>query len=131
MHGDDESEPLYNRELVECCRTYREGGFTRAFLLLRDEHKIKIKSKRAPRVDGGFNRIFYISLNGKRAKRVGLGEVKDELIVVWNLMCDAFTDFKMSEDYDADADIDFDDSYEWVDYMHIVNDENIHEICDT
>ena len=87
-----EPECDYDRDLVECCRTMHDGGFLKAYRLLK-------------RGDVS----YAVNPNDD------LMNTKEHLELVFNDLCNAWFDYSRSDDYDdTHADV-FDDEADWLD----------------
>lgn len=82
----------YDAYLIECCRTIHDGGFVKAYRMLK-------------RGDASY------AVNPK----YDLTDTKDHLELVFNALCDAWFDYTRSDDYDDAHDGMFDDQADWLD----------------
>jgi hypothetical protein len=96
--------PEYDRELIECCLKMYDGGFVKAYRLLKRR-----------------DNSFTVNLDAH------IQDIKEHLELVYNSMCDAWYDFKTSDDF-GDDDYDFDDDTDWLDVCYkVVFKENLYE----
>ena len=142
--GDDELEeaPLYDADMVECCKTWKDGGFVQAFRIMQsnpDKYDnqinyrykcdlVKVTEAHKKKNDTPLYTKTYkkVDKNGKEVN-IHFSQIKDEGEYVFNALCDAWYDFKRSDDYDEDIHGDlFDDDTDYVDVMgECVNARNI------
>ena len=134
-YSDDDTKP-YNAELVECCKTWQDGGFVKAFRILNDdrqcfEQKLSFKCKRNNK-DDGVIRTYTLSVDGKRPQPMSLATIREKLEDYFLLLCDAWYDYKVSKDYDYDNDsMLFSEEWDWLDVgLQFVHCDNIEEFMD-
>jgi hypothetical protein len=90
--------------LIECCLKIYDGGFVKAYRLLKRR-----------------DNSFTVNLDAH------IQDIKEHLELVYNSMCDAWYDFKTSDDF-GDDDYDFDDDTDWLDVCYkVVFKENLYE----
>jgi hypothetical protein len=91
---ETETKPTcdYDQELIECCLTMHEGGFMKAYRMLK-------------RGDASY------AVNPKD----DLMDTKDHLELVFNALCDAWFDYTRCDNYDDTHDGMFNDEADWLD----------------
>lgn len=106
IETETEPECDYDRGMIECCFKMYEGGFVKAYRMLK-------------RRDVSYAVNPYDDLT----------DTKDHLELVFNALCDAWYDFSRSDDFDADTHADmFDDDADWLDVCGLlITHENIKE----
>jgi hypothetical protein len=148
--SEEEYIPCYDADIVECCKTWTDGGFVQAFRMMQSNpekyddritHRYKCdlvqvteptirKKKKTDEADAPMYKKTYkkIYRNGETVD-ISFGQLKEELEDVFNCMCDAWFDFKRSDDYNDNIHDDiFDDEVEYSDVMgECVNADNIKE----
>lgn len=114
----------YDEYLVECCKTWRDGGFVKAYRHWnKGKFSLHCNNKRA----------YTISIEGTRKRPITLAGIRDELEDLWIEMCDAWFDFSRTNDFwdNQDDDYDFDDEIDWLDVSHtLVNTDTIDSFID-
>lgn len=119
---DDETADVpYDAALVECCKTWREGGMAKAYKLINGFFTIKsnMKDVKLGNDDNGMGRIakpYIVQKTDRKAHPASLTDVKELMEDIYDLMCDEWFDYTRSDDYNEETDADlFDDQAEWLD----------------
>lgn len=116
----DDDVKTYDADLVECCKMWHCGGFTRAYRLVISPDELIIAESKEPKAP------YMMHTLGDRPQICSLPEVKAKLENVWDAMCDAWCDYTNAEDFDhTDKDL-FDDMTNYEDVADdLVNEETI------
>lgn len=123
---DSDDDVAYDKTLIECCRTFYDGGFVQAYRHLQKEKGMFITCTNNKHSDGAFTRSFKMSIDNEKLKQVSMSDVKDALEDVFLDMVNAYTDYTTSDDFDES--IDFSDDLEWLDVCNrVVNHDNIEQ----
>lgn len=118
----------YDEVLVECCKTWLDGGFVKAYRKMQGELDMVLeKSGKTTKkvIEGTFVNSLLMHRHGKKTK-VTIGDVLTELEEVFVSLCDAWYDYCRSEDFnECDAYL-FDDDARWCDISYkVFNDETM------
>jgi hypothetical protein len=97
VHDNELYDIDYNKQMVEWCKAFNEGGFVKAY---RNQTAIRIKEKDYKRTMG-------------KDIMTNLTKVRDMLEDVFCDMCDAWCDYKSSSDFDETQDELFNDDWDW------------------
>lgn len=114
IHINEAADCGLDMELVECCKTLHQGGFSKAFHKLNDASQFQLMSV-------GDGAVF--ACKGNTQARMTIQEVQRHMEDTWIELCNVWCDFERSDMYDGSS---FDDSADWEDIKNdIVNEDTI------
>ena len=112
---ETDDAPTYNVELVQACKTWADGGFAKAYRIVKPDFVIEPHINEVVK-EGHICKPYIITPKKGKDYPATLSKVRELVEDVWIEMCDAWTDYTSSQDYDEDTDADlFDDGTNWLD----------------
>lgn len=129
--NDEPADVPYDADLVECCKTWREGGMAKAYKIIGGFFTIKpnpndapikftkTEEKKGKAIKGRLAKPYIIKKTDHVAHPASLTDVKEVMEDFFDEMCDAWFDYTRSDDYNEETDADlFDDQVDWMDFCH-------------